>query len=62
MSRCKDCAWLFEIYEDTYHCCDSRSLHSGKELDAEQILQEACEFFHPKNENQKSQDDFVALN
>lgn len=57
MSRCKDCSWLLETEEDTYHCCDSRSLNSGKELTEEQIFQKACEFFHPKSKKQELQDD-----
>ena len=44
-----DCDWLLEIEDGVYHCCDSRSLHSGKELNEDQVMQEACEFFHPKH-------------
>ena len=57
MNKHFDCAWLIEIKEGVYCCCDSRSLNKGKEFNKEEVMQEACSFFHPKKVTQKLKDD-----
>ena len=43
-----DCDWLIEKSAGTYFCCDTRSPEKGKELCQQDVIQQACTFFHPK--------------
>ena len=42
-----DCGWLiFNKEKRFYRCCDIRSPLDRKELTMEEVMQEACSFFH----------------
>lgn len=50
MKKHIDCDWLIEKSKGVYFCCDTRSPNKGKELDESFIHQEACSFYHSKND------------
>ena len=46
-----DCNWLTETKKGVFKCYDARSRLHHEDLTFEDVMQKACEFFHPQKEH-----------